>query len=233
MSMLFMPEIETYLRFTAEQWNRYAATDPTGSIKCESRVATASLDYYMPGQPNRRMEDEVMESLLWVSGLGNREVVLTAMRDSCGNIASVTGVLPQYQDYYKYDLLWYPAEPVKVGDSWERKIVMPMALDWNQPPYDLEITGRYTLKRITGDGRNAEIAFNFSCISDHAMQKGQKVMVNVKLIREGSIITALEDGFPLTVKSNTRFDFVFSDNNYIRSEEDFTSEYVPIVAEIE
>lgn len=227
MAMLFMPEIETFLRFSADQWNKFARQGENGEILCESRVATATLEYYMAGQPNQSMNGEMLETLLWVSGLGGRDTTISAKRDTYGLLSSINGVPEKYKDYYKHDLFLFPEQPVKIGDSWERKFTQPMAVDWNQPPYDFDISGVYTLKKVMNEEKEAEVSFKLESKADYAMQNGAKVQVDVLLIREGSMVINLADGFPLSVKSRTRFDFVFSENNYVRSEEDYSSLHQP------
>ncbi len=227
MAMLFMPEIETFLRFTADQWNKFARQGEDGGILCESRVATATLEYYMAGQPNQAMDGEMLETLLWVSGLGGRDTTISAIRNTSGLLSNINGVPEKFKDYYKHDLFMFPGQPVKIGESWERKFTQPMAVDWNQPPYDFDISGVYTLKRVMNDEKEAEISFRLESKSDYAMQNGEKVKVDVLLIREGIMVVSLADGFPLSVRSKTSFDFVFSENNYVRSEEEYSSLHQP------
>lgn len=223
MQMLFMPEISTYFRLAVDQKTRLMHDDKTGSISSESQIGSATLDYYMPGQPNQGMNDAVLEPLLWVSGLGSRETPVVVNRNSLGMVTSTEGVPEEYQMYYLHDLVFYPENPVKIGDSWQRKFTQPVAIDFHQAPYDIEITGEYTLKRLHNDGQNAEITFKFAAESDHAMQQGKSVKVDVKLIRDGSMLISLKDGWPRSVKSTSSFDFIFSEQNFIKSEEEYKS----------
>lgn len=230
MAMLLMPEIETFLRFTADQWNKFHKQGEDGQIFCESRIATATLEYYMAGQPNQAMDGEMLETLLWVSGLGGRDTTISATRNTSGLLSNINGVPEKYRDYYKHDLYLFPEKPVKIGDSWERKFTQPMAVDWNQPPYDFDISGVYTLKKVMNDEKEAEISFKLESKADYAMQNGVKVKVDVLMIREGSLVVSLADGFPISVKSKTIFAFEFSENNYVRSEEDYKSLHQPYTA---
>ena|GEM_PF-2413670 len=223
MQMLFMPEIATYFRLAVDQDTRLIPSGETGVVISESKLATATLDYYMPGQPNQGMNDTILEPLLWVSGLGSRNAQIVVNRNNLGMVTSTEGVPEQYKMYYMHDLVFYPENPVKIGDSWQRKFTQPVAVDFQQAPYDIEITGEYTLKRLHNDGQNAEITFKFASESDYAMQQGNRVKVGVKLMREGSMLINLKDGWPRTVKSKSSFDFVFSEQNFIKSEEDYKS----------
>ncbi|HAE40596.1 MAG TPA: hypothetical protein DCG57_18475 [Candidatus Riflebacteria bacterium] len=228
MQMLFMPSMETYFRLAIDQNTRLINTRESGIVTSETQIATASLDYYMPGQPNQGMSDSLLESLLWASGLGSRETPVTAHRNSLGIVTSVEGVPEKYQMYYQHDLIFYPENPVKVGDSWQRKFTQPVAVDFNQAPYDIDISGEYTFKRLLNDGKDAEITFKFLSEADSAMQQGNKVTVNVKMLREGSMLISLKDGWPRSVKSTSSFDLTFSEQNFIKSEE----EYKSVVTEI-
>lgn len=228
MQMLFMPFFDTYFRLAVDQQTHLVPAGKKGAITSESQIATASLDYYMPGQPNQGMDDSVLEQLLWVSGLGSRETPVTVTRNNLGMVTDLEGIPEKYQMYYQHDLIYYPENPVKVGDSWERKFTQSLAIDFHQAPYDVEITGKYTLKRLHKSGKEAEIAFEFLAESDYAMQQGNKVKVDVKLLRQGSMVISLKDGWPRSVKSLSTFSIAFSEQNYIKSEEDYKS----VVSEI-
>lgn len=228
LQMLFMPLMDTYFRLGVDQRTNLVHTGGKGVITSETQIATATLDYYMPGQPNQGMNDSVLEPLLWVSGLGSRETPVTVTRNHLGMVTDLAGVPEQYQMYYQHDLVYYPESPVKVGDSWERKFTQPLAIDFHQAPYEIDITGKYTLKRLHNDGKEAEITFEFLAESDYAMQQGNKVKVGVKLLRQGSMLISLKDGWPRSVKSLSTFNLAFSEQNYIESEEDYKS----VVSEI-
>lgn len=228
MQMLFMPVMDTYFRLAVDQSTRLIHNNETGVITSESQIATATLDYYMPGQPNQGMNDSVLDPLLWVSGLGSRDTPVIVNRNHLGMVTSIEGIPEQYQMYYQHDLVFYPENPVKLGDSWQRKFVQPVAIDFHQAPYDIDITGEYTLKRLHNDGKDAEITFKFFSEADYAMQQGNRVKVDVKLLREGSMLINLKDGWPRSVKSTSSFDFIFSEQNFIKSEE----EYKSVVSEI-
>lgn len=223
MQMLFMPAMDTYFRLNIDQNNRLLNNSGSDSITTESQIATAALDYYMPGQPNQGMNDSVLDQLLWVSGLGSRQTPITVSRNHLGAVTNIEGVPDEHKMYYQHDLVYYPENPVKVGDSWQRKFIQPLAVDFHQAPYDIEISGEYTLKRLHNEGKEAEITFKFFAEADHAMQQGNKVKVDVKLVREGSMLISLKDGWPRSVKSKSVFDMTFSEQNYIRSEEDYKS----------
>lgn len=223
MQMLFMPAIDTYFRLNVSQKVRLLHNADKGNISTESQIASAALDYYLPGQPNQGMNESVLEQLLWVSGLGSRQTPITVGRNHLGVVTSIENVPEEHKMYYQHDLVYYPENPVKVGDSWQRRFIQPLAVDFHQAPYDVDITGEYTLKRLHNDGKEAEIAFKFIAEADHAMQQGNKVKVDVKLLREGSMLISLKDGWPRSVKSKSSFDMTFSEQNYIRSEEDYKS----------
>lgn len=223
MQMLFMPLIDTYFRLGVDQQTRLVNANGNGIVTSESQIATATLDYYMPGQPNQGMDDSVLETLLWASGLGSRETPITISRNHLGIVTNIEGIPEQYQMYYQHDLIYYPEYPVTVGDSWKRKFTQPIAVDFHQAPYDLEITGKYTLKRLHNNGKEAEITFEFLAESDYAMQRGKRVKVDVKLLRQGSMLISLKDGWPRSIKSLSTFNIAFSEHNYIKSEEEYKS----------
>jgi hypothetical protein len=223
MQMLFMPVMDTYFRLNIDQSNRLLHNAENGAITTESQIATATLDYYMPGQPNQGMNDTVLDQLLWVSGLGSRQTPITVSRNHLGMVTGLEGIPEEHKMYYQHDLVYYPENPVKEGDTWQRKFIQPLAVDFHQAPYDIEISGEYTLKRLHNDGKDAEITFKFFAEADHAMQQGNRVKVDVKLVREGSMLISLKDGWPRSVKSKSTFDMVFSEQNYIKSEEDYKS----------
>ncbi|PKL49507.1 MAG: hypothetical protein CVV42_05850 [Candidatus Riflebacteria bacterium HGW-Riflebacteria-2] len=223
MQMLFMPVMDTYFRLNVDQYSRLLNNSDKGAITTESQIATATLDYYMPGQPNQGMSDSVLEQLLWVSGLGGRKTAIKVMRNHLGMVTGLEDIPDEHKMYYQHDLIYYPENPVKVGDSWQRKFIQPLAVDFHQAPYDIEISGEYSLKRLHNNGKEAEIAFKFVSEADYAMQQGNKVDVDVKLIREGSMLISLKDGWPRSVKSKSSFEMKFSEQNYIESEEEYKS----------
>ncbi len=231
MQMLFMPVMNTYFRLSVDQNTRLINSAGNDAITSETQVAKAALDYYMPGQPNQGMSDTVLNQLLWVSGLGSRETPITVSRNHLGMVTNLEGIPEEHKMYYQHDLVYYPENPVKLGDSWQRKFIQPLAVDFHQAPYDIEISGEYTLKRLHNDGKDAEITFRFHAEADHAMQQGKKVNVDVKLVREGSMLISLKDGWPRSVKSKSTFDMVFSEQNYIKSEEDYKSITSEVIVE--
>lgn len=223
MQMLFMPAMDTFFKLDVEQATRMINENNQDKIISETQISDASLEYYMPGQPNQGMHESVIEPLLWVSGLGSRKTPITVSRNNLGIVTDLEGVPDEYAKYYQHDLVFYPENPLKIGDTWQRKFMQPLAVDFHQPPYDVEITGEYTLKRLHKDGSEAEIEFVFKADSDYAMQQGKKVKVDVELLREGSMLIGIKDGWPRSVKSMSKFSIQFSEQNYIKSEEDYRS----------
>lgn len=233
MAMLFMPEITTYMRFGVEQLNRITPDKAEGRFLNETSVATASLEYYLPGQPNQSLPENVIDDILWNSGLGGRNARITMKRDRQGGIFDLGGVPEKFQAYYRHDTIYYPDYPVKVGDTWNREFVQSLAVDPNQPPYDFDIKGTYTFKRFLNEEKEAEIAFKFESIADHAMQNGKKIKVDVRLVREGRMIVSVSNGWPVSFKSRTEFDFIYSANNFVKSSEDTSAVYMPMLTDAE
>lgn len=225
MAMLFMPEITTYLRFSVDQLNALASAEGGKALIKETTVATASVEYYLPGQPNQSLPEDVIDDLLWNSGLGSRDSKIISHCNRQGVITAVEGVPDKFKAFYEQDMIYYPEHPVKIGDSWERNFIQPLPVDPNQPPFDFDIKGVYTFNRLLNDGAEAEILFRFETSADHAMQAGKKVKVDVRLLREGKMIVGIADGWPVSFKSHTEFSFVYSENNYVKSTEDTTASY--------
>jgi len=228
MAMLFMHEITTYLRFSVDQLNALSSDEVGKGLIKETTVATASVEYYLPGQPNQSLPEDVIDDLLWNSGLGSRDSKIITRSNRQGIITSVDGVPEKFRAFYENDMLFYPEHAVKIGDSWERNFVQPLPVDPNQPPFDFDVKGNYTFKRLLNDGREAEIAFRFETSADHAMQAGKKVKVDVRLLREGKMIVRIADGWPVSLKSQTEFSFIYSENNYVKSTENTSAFYEKI-----
>jgi len=233
MAMLFMPEITTYMRFGVEQLNSVMPDKTEGRLVNETTVATATLEYYLPGQPNQSLPDNVIDDILWNSGLGGRNARITMKRDKQGGIFDLAGVPEKYQAYYRHDTIYYPEFPVKPGDTWNRQFVQSLAVDPNQPPYDFDIKGTYTFNRLLNEEKEAEIAFKFESVADYAMQNGKKIKVDVRLVRSGKMVVRVSDGWPISFKSHTDFDFIYSANNFVKSSEDTSAVYTPLLTDAE
>jgi hypothetical protein len=218
-AMLFMPETEMFLKLTASGKMEVAPANQQGLSFSRWETATASLEYYTPGQPNQEIPMEVVDKLLWTSGLGASGSKIDSLRDKQGNIKEVSGVEKEYQDYFLHDLLYFPDREIGLGEVWENTFKQPVSIDLNSPPVYGQVKAKYTLDSVNEASGIADISFEMGFATDAIMQNGNKVNADLKVKRSGILRIRTSDGFPLSSKSVSNTEIKYSDNNYIISEE--------------
>lgn len=90
-------------------------------------------------------------------------------------------------------LLRYPTGDVKVGDSWERDIVLKAGNKMN-------CSAKYTLSKVSGDTAFIDVAGK---ITGNGESFGNKVSFDGKM--SGAFSVSRTDGFPLTMDVNEEF----------------------------
>lgn len=228
MAMMFMPEQEIFLRLHATQNFLMKAHGKDGNFETESQVATASLEQYAAGQPNQKVDDEVLQQMLWVSGIGDRGAKLSAVRSPNGKILSVKGVPEKYVAYYENDMLFFPEKPVKIGDTWDKVFDHPIAIDPGQDPVMCKVHVTYKLQKVDEEKNLIELKFEMSTASDHIMQSGTKVSAKMKLERTGVMRLAWPGCVPTKTTSKSNFSILFSPTNYVKSEEEYDATLTPV-----
>lgn len=219
MAMMFMPEQEVFMQLFVSKEMLMKASGSDGRYESESKVATATLEHYLAGQPNQKMPDEAVEELLWSSGIGGKNVTIKGIHDARGGIVEIHGVPEKYLPYFKNDLVHFSDKPVKVGESWRNSFDHPLAFDPHQEPVICKVDVVYTLEKVSEDEKEAEVSFLMKTASDHIMQNGQKVPAVMKLDRKGTMKLRLANCVPYKITSTTDFAVEFSSTSYIKSEE--------------
>lgn len=228
MAMMFMPEQEIFFRLFVSKSFVMGPINASHTYEIETCVATATLENYVAGQPNSSMDESLIDSLLWTSGLGGKGQVLTATYEPSGKIVDLNGIPEKYTQYFQNDLVFFPTKPVKVGESWDRTFTQAIAIDPAQEPVKCEVKVVYTLKKVSEDGKIGEVAFEMETHSDYIMQNGQKTEAKMNLTRSGSMKFSMENCIPTTTKSKSTFEILFSAANYIKSEEYYDAKSTPI-----
>ncbi len=219
MAMLFMPETEMFLKLTASGKMEIAPGKTPGLSFASWETATASLEYYTPGQPNQEIPQEVVDKLLWTSGLGASGSKIESLRDKQGKIKEVKGAEKEYQDYFLNDLLFFPDKEIGLGDEWENSFKQPVSIDLNSPPIYGTVKAKYTLDSVNEALGTADISFKMGFETDPENKDGEKLKADLKVDRSGILKVRLKDGFPLSSKSVSNTEIKYSENNYIISEE--------------
>ncbi len=223
MAMMFMPEQEVFIRLSATQDVLLNASEKDGSFTTESEVATASLEQYVAGQPNQKIDDEILHQMLWVSGLGDKGVKISARRSGDGRILKTDGIPEKYAAYYENDLIFFPEKPVKIGESWQKTFNHPIAIDPGQEPVICKVDISYQLKKVDEEKGEIEIDFKMSTAADHIIQNGAKVSADLKLDRNGTMKLSWPLCLPTRTTSKSNFSIMFSQTNFIKSEEEYDS----------
>lgn len=219
MAMMFMPEQEVFFKMFVSKSFLVSPINSENKFETKACVATATIQHYVAGQPNSEMAGVDIDLILWTSGLGGRNVVVSSICDSSGKIHKVTGAPKKFVQFFENDLIFYPEKAVKVGDSWKRTIVQPLSIDPHQEPIICDVKVVYTLKRVFDENKKGEVAFSMITSSDYVMQDGKKTKAEMKLTRSGTMVFSMENCLPLVTKSKNNFELLFSPTNYIQSEE--------------
>ena len=225
-SMLFVPETEMFLEMKVSGTQVFKPSDKKGLTKCEVNVATATIKYYTAGQPNQAIGEDVVDALLWSSGIGGRGANLKSLRDKFGQLSKLEGIPEKYKKYFKNDLAYLPNKPVKIGDKWENSFVLPIAIDLKNPPIYCPITLDYCLTDINEKTGIAKVDFRLKLSSGEIKQSGKPFTGKFSLEKTGYIDFRLIDGLSLGSKSTSKMKIEYSPKNYIKSEEMFESHFV-------
>ncbi|MEW6708428.1 MAG: DUF6263 family protein [Candidatus Riflebacteria bacterium] len=225
LAMMFMPEQEIFMRMHVLKSFLMKALRPDGKYESESVVATATLENYVAGQPNQKMEEELLNDILWTSGIGGRGAIISGLHDPNGKIYEIKGVPEKYVRYFQNDLMFFPDKPVKIGETWKRTFEHPLAFDPNQEPILCQVDVSYKLEKVLEEKNEAEVSFAMTTASDHIIQNGQKVSAAMKLERTGTMKLKLYNCVPFKTISNSYFIVEFSKTNYIKSDEIYEATY--------
>jgi hypothetical protein len=225
-SMLFVPETEMFLEMKVTGTQAFKPSDKKGLTKCEVNVATATIKYYTPGQPNQAIDEDFVDSLLWSSGIGARGANLKSLRDKFGQLSKLEGVPEEYTKYFKNDLAYLPNKQVKIGDKWANSFVLPIAIDLKSPPIYCPIKLDYCLTEIDEKNGVAKVDFKLNLASDEIKQSGKPFTGKFTLEKTGHINFRLIDGLSLGSKSTSKMKIEYSPKNFIESEEVFESHFV-------
>lgn len=220
LAMLFMPTTELYMRTQLKGIMKLIPSEDSNNVFYEKNIIEeAKVEYYTSGEPNQKLPEDVVDKLLWKSGLAPKGHTTKRKIDQFGKIIDISYVPEQYISYFENSVLYYPDKKISVGDKWHNSFEHSLSLDFSQPSLKTLAEAEYELITVDKDRDLASIKvkISFELCEGDGSETPQFEKFDIRQLIEMQV--NISDGMVVKSRTTQNALIMFSENNYIKSED--------------